>query len=183
MLLMSNVWFIADTHFCHKNILNYSKRPFDNIEEMNEVIIDNWNKNVKRNDCIYHLGDFSFYNKKSYNNIFDRLNGNKFLIRGNHDKYACKGWIWVKNYSELKINNISVILSHYSHRVWNKSNHGSFHLYGHSHGHLPPNGKSFDVGVDCWGYNPINFDEVMWAMNKLQKINIDHNVPWNGLKL
>lgn len=84
---MINTWFISDTHFSHKNILEYEKdaRPFVSIEEMNEKIIDNWNKNVKPNDIIYHCGDFAF----GYDNIdiAGRLNGRKKLILGNHDIY------------------------------------------------------------------------------------------------
>ena len=84
---MINTWFTSDTHFGHKNILEYEKdaRPFDTIEAMNEKIIENWNSVVKPKDIIYHLGDFAF----GKHNILlaKRLNGKKRLVMGNHDTY------------------------------------------------------------------------------------------------
>lgn len=84
---MIDTWFISDTHFGHKNILEYEKeaRPFETIEEMNENIIDRWNKVVKEKDIVFHLGDFAF--GKHNIDIGKRLNGHKKLIMGNHDTY------------------------------------------------------------------------------------------------
>ena len=53
-------FFIADTHFGHKNIIKYCNRPFANIEEMNETLIENWNKAVSAEDAVYILGDFAY---------------------------------------------------------------------------------------------------------------------------
>lgn len=84
---MKHTWFISDTHFGHKNILEFEKeaRPFSCIEEMHEVMIDRWNSVVGREDTVYHLGDFAFgrHNIK----IAGRLNGRKKLVMGNHDTY------------------------------------------------------------------------------------------------
>lgn len=84
---MIETWFISDTHFGHKNILEYEKeaRPFETIEEMHEVIIERWNSVVKPNDIVYHLGDFAF--GKRWISIAERLRGKKRLILGNHDTY------------------------------------------------------------------------------------------------
>jgi calcineurin-like phosphoesterase family protein len=84
---MPNIWFISDTHFGHKNILEYEKeaRPFSTIVEMNEYIIQCWNNVVRQNDVIFHLGDFAFGNQNI--KIAERLNGRKRLILGNHDTY------------------------------------------------------------------------------------------------
>ena len=55
-------WFSADFHLNHKNILRYTNRPFKNINEMNYVLIKNWNSRVKPEDTVFFLGDFAFVN-------------------------------------------------------------------------------------------------------------------------
>ena len=77
-----NYFFIADTHFNHANIIKFCNRPFNDVLEMNEVMIDNWNKTVKWNDKVYHVGDFAFGEAK---HIIDRLNGKITLILGSHE--------------------------------------------------------------------------------------------------
>ncbi len=81
-----NIFVTSNTHFNHKNIIKYCHRPFKDVEEMNEAIISNWNNSVTNDDIIYHLGDFCFGAKEELKQIFNRLNGQKYLIMGNHDK-------------------------------------------------------------------------------------------------
>lgn len=90
---MINTWFISDTHFGHKNILEYEKesRPFETLEEMHEVIIERWNTVVGKDDIVYHLGDFCF--GKHNISIAYRLYGKKRLILGNHDIYSISDYI------------------------------------------------------------------------------------------
>ena len=88
---MTNIFFISDTHFGHANMLKFTNwdgtplRVFDSVEEMNEVMIENWNSIVKSGDKIYHLGDV-FFGQKNIDEIMPRLNGTKVLIKGNHDR-------------------------------------------------------------------------------------------------
>ena len=81
--LTNNIWFTADTHFSHANIIKYCARPFDNVEGMDRTLITNWNKVVEPKDIVYHLGDFCFRNPERYLNA---LNGYIYFIYGNHDK-------------------------------------------------------------------------------------------------
>lgn len=76
-------YVISDTHFNHSRILEYCQRPFDNVEEMNEVIINNWNKVINEDDIVYVLGDFCFGNKTMLKEIVSNLKGRKILICGN----------------------------------------------------------------------------------------------------
>ncbi len=168
------IFFTADTHFSHKNIIKYCNRPFSCAQEMDEMLIKNWNDTVTPSDTIYHLGDFAFDNNPE--KYLVRLNGQKFLIKGNHDKkpvQVCRGWQQVSDYKEIKIERQTIILFHYALRVWNKSCHSSWSLYGHSHGGLPddPKSLSIDVGVDCHGYKPISFEKVrsLMAMKDIEK--------------
>lgn len=84
-------YFIADTHFAHKNILKYSKeyRPFTSLKEHDDTIIDNCNSVVTNDDRLFILGDFDLGGKKEKHsrikNILERLHGEKILIPGNHD--------------------------------------------------------------------------------------------------
>ena len=173
------IWFTSDTHFGHKNIIKYSNRPFETKEEMDFKMIENWNKRVGRADTVYHLGDFCFMDEQSGQSILNRLNGKKHLIIGNHDKAGTRlqGWESISHYKEVSIDGQFIILCHYAMRVWNKSHHGSWMLYGHSHGSLPddPNALSFDVGVDCHNYQPINMDEIRRIMKKKTWKPIDHH--------
>lgn len=90
---MINTWFTSDTHFGHKNILEYEKvaRPFATIEEMHEVMIDRWNSVVAVNDIVYHLGDFCF--GRHWLAIAKRLKGKKKLVMGNHDTYPTSDYL------------------------------------------------------------------------------------------
>lgn len=168
------IYFSSDHHFFHNNVLQYCGRPFSSVEEMNEKLIENYNKIVTSKDQVYFLGDFSFGNKEETNKIIRRLNGNKFLILGNHDKQNYKEFGWIKNYYELYVDNQCIVLNHYAQRTWNKAYHGSWHLFGHSHGKLEPFGKSVDVGVDSdWitnykEYRPFSFDEIKTFMGNVK---------------
>jgi calcineurin-like phosphoesterase family protein len=154
------MWFTADTHFGHGNIIRYCSRPFASADEMDETMIANWNARVGKHDIVWHLGDFSFRcDPLSY---FRRLNGRISFILGNHDKRSqlTRCTHNVMDVKMLRLDGQQVFLSHYGHRVWPTSFHGSLHLYGHSHGTLPPLGRSMDVGVDCHGFAPISWDTV-----------------------
>ena len=173
-------WFTADTHFGHKNIIKFTNRPFSSVEEMDEALISNWNARVKPGDDVYQLGDFALNGTTRCREIIKRLRGNIHLIRGNHEKSAdacADEFVWVKDYHELLMDDPDghqgkqpVVLLHYAMRVWNASHHGSFHLYGHSHGTLPddPNMRSIDVGVDVHEYAPISYERVKSLMAKKQ---------------
>lgn len=185
---MSNIYFISDTHWGHKNIIQYSNRPFTHVDEMNEALIQNWNKLVKPEDTVYHLGDFAFMPYRDFKNTVRRLNGRINVVLGNHDNVVTnniKDLISsgslesVQSYLEIKPAGQMIVLFHYGQRVWNKSHHGSIHLYGHSHGSLPPHGKSVDVGVDCKEitpeYRPIHLDEVLTYMKDRKGEKVDHH--------
>jgi len=174
---MSQTFFTSDQHWFHENIIRFSNRPFQSLEEMNEAMIENWNAKVQKGDLVYHLGDFALKCRvEEANGILDRLHGQIILIRGNHDSMAEKvrhRFAAVKDYDEIAIPDAAasngkrkIVLLHYAMRVWNKSHHGSWHLYGHSHGTLPddPHSLSFDVGVDCWEYAPLSYEEVSRVM-------------------
>ena len=160
------IWFTSDLHFGHKKVIEYGNRKFNDVEEMDNHMIKVWQSKVQRSDKVYVLGDFSFRKPAETNTIMNKLPGQKFLVKGNHDHKKelkkIQGWDWVQPYHELKHDNEFVILSHYPFEVWRDSHHGSWHLHGHSHGTLPPKGRRMDVGVDAIGTSEvlISFDSV-----------------------
>lgn len=161
------IFFTSDTHFNHANIIRYCNRPFKNVTEMDETLIANWNSVVGPKDTVYHLGDFCFGNALDY---LEKLNGFIYHICGNHEKPLINA-VGVHKVPFIRTAKIpeypDIIMSHFAMRVWNKSHFNSWHLYGHSHGTLPGQGKSFDVGVDCWEFRPVSLDQITFKMAHL----------------
>lgn len=91
--MSEQVYFIADTHFGHANIIKYEGRPFANVSEMDKMLIQNWNTVVSESDEIFVLGDFSFYNKEKTKKILQQLHGKKTLIMGNHDTQSLEYYL------------------------------------------------------------------------------------------
>ncbi len=129
-------YFIADTHFFDRKIIGYDRRPFANVEEMNETMIRNWNNTVTDSDTVYLVGDYSYGFGADIVSTAQRLKGKKILIRGNHDndvnlKYS---FVAIYDYLEVKLPEGLIILSHYplsSFKDMQKG--GTIHIYGHVH--------------------------------------------------
>jgi calcineurin-like phosphoesterase family protein len=178
---VANIYFVSDTHFGHMKILEYCSRPFQDVAEMDASMIERWNSKVKPGDTVYHLGDFALVKDLDLIPKYARaLNGQIHLIMGNHDQKrekGLKGFAEVKHYKEITIGEQKIVLLHYAMKVWNKSHFGSWQLHGHSHGSLPRDYtmKQLDVGVDCWNYAPISFEEVEAEMKKHTFVPVDHH--------
>ena len=127
------IFFTADTHFCHAKIIESCARPFESVDEMNFVMIKNWNSLVTRHDEVYILGDFMYKGSADgANKILAKLNGKKYLIKGNHERYLSKpefkadAFEWVKDYHVLNFEKIDFVLSHFPMLSWHKSYRGYF---------------------------------------------------------
>ena len=185
------VWFTGDTHFWHKSVIGYCNRPWPDVEQMNEGLIRRWNEHILEDDMVYHLGDFAFCGTTKCADIFGKLKGRKFLIRGNHDGQSqCKpGWEWVKDYYSLRVQLTyqdddgeekqyvqPIILMHFPILSWDGMAHGSWHLHGHCHGSLPDTGvMRLDVGVDCNNWYPCSLDDIRKKMIMRSIIPVDHH--------
>lgn len=160
---MPNFFFTADEHFGHNNIITYCRRPFPNVEEMDEAIIERHNKVVGKDDIVVHGGDFTLQPKAKALVYVKRLTGQHIFLHGSHDHWLDRPWsdIWEKS-----IDGQHLVVCHYAMRVWPRSHHGSWQLYGHSHGMLEPIGKQWDIGVDNNEFFPLSFDEIKEIMSK-----------------
>lgn len=159
-----SVYYTADLHFFHRNIIKLCDRPFHDLEHMHKELRERFNATVKPSDTVYMLGDMGFNPKKTVS-MLKFLNGKKHLIIGNHDHGVIKtwdGWESVSYYKEINDCGRKVILFHYPILEWNGQYRDSIHLHGHSHGniqHYKPN--IFDVGVDCHGYRPVTLRQLL----------------------
>ena len=87
---MNDPRFISDLHLGHANSLRFDNRPFNNVDEQDEVIITNWNRVNGANDTTWLLGDFSWYNPQKTIEVMRQLNGHIKLVVGNHDRPLLK---------------------------------------------------------------------------------------------
>lgn len=158
------VWFTSDTHFGHANIIKYCDRPFASTEEMDAAIIANWNKYIKPEDTVFHLGDVSWGGSDHIARVMGQLAGHKTLIIGNHDNRRALAPYFEQihdYYVYRPSNKEEIILMHYPIASWHRSHHGMIHLHGHTHGTFNNAGlRRFDVGVDCWDMEPISLAQI-----------------------
>lgn len=172
------IYFTADTHFGHRNIINLSQRPFKDLDQMHRTLITNWNARVQPQDEIYILGDFSYKaDAAETNQILGQLNGTKYLIMGNHDHYIehpdfdSSAFAWIRHYHVMSHNKRKFVLFHYPILEWQGYFGDAVHVYGHVHNSAknPAQQKRLDilgpnavnVGVDVNDFFPVSIQEVL----------------------
>ena len=174
-----SIYFTSDLHFGHKNIIRYDNRPFLTVEEMDNSLIEKWNNKVKSDDLTYILGDVSWYDDATTAKLINQLNGEKVLIKGNHDYIKTnieQCFERIYDYKEININDQLIVLCHYPIMFYNRSHYGSYMFYGHVHNsyqwnmienykhelqELDIKCNMFNVGTMIWNYEPVTFDEII----------------------
>lgn len=173
-------YFTADPHFYHDKIRKLCKRPFDDVQTMNDTIIQNINNKVTPQDRLFILGDFCFGDMPAWKECLKRINTNNvWFIPGNHDKVNYKqcGFAHITPYYELKTwynkQPQKIVLFHYPILEWNGWFRDSWHLHGHTHGNIPfvKNQYRLDVGVDVHNFSPVSLDDI-WT-NYFSKVKRD----------
>jgi calcineurin-like phosphoesterase family protein len=183
---LNRIFFTSDHHFGHANIIKYSQRPFDGIQEMDQALIENWNAVVQADDLVFHLGDFTFHQNAS--RYFGALNGRIYILKleWHHDHR----WLEHESHKQLlsksghvvqflpaltvlscaKLGDgkypLPITISHYPLAEWEASHHGAWQLHGHSHGQYldPNNRKCLDVGVDAMKFQPVSLERIRILM-------------------
>ena len=160
----SKVYFTSDTHFYHSNIIGFCKRPFKNVEDMNETLIENWNRVVSQDDIVFHLGNFCLGGSHEWTKILNRLNGKIYLILGNHDlKNIRQGYTSKLELTtmqmHIEIDKQKIDLNHCPFLCYGGAYGNTWQLFGHVHTSKYNTGKDalrldmifpmqYDVGVD-----------------------------------
>lgn len=187
-------YYIADTHFGHENIIkhdaNNGGKIFNSIEEHDNLIINNINKVVTPQDNLYFLGDVSWYSADKTAELIERINcKNRFLIRGNHDRWAKDGrckklFQGIYDIKQIEDNGKQIILCHFPIMMWTGQHRGTIHLYAHLHqtheeadyqefikeldkriksrdGDRYKPVRAFNVGCMLWDYTPRTLGEII----------------------
>ena len=171
------IFLTSDTHFSHDKGFLYEPRGFTNVKDMNEALVENWNKLIKPEDTVYHLGDLALGDKEDALKYIRQLHGKIFWIYGNHctqnkidyfmdevpNLYSI-GYAWV-----LKHGKQSLYLSHYPTLTSNyddkKFSQHVINLHGHTHQHTnwmhSDNPFMYHVGVDSHNNTPVHIDEIL----------------------
>jgi calcineurin-like phosphoesterase family protein len=176
-------FFTSDTHFDDEQAIEYFNRPFRSMDEMNAVMVENWNRTVTEEDTVYHLGDVTLEDIQHFTKWARQLHGWIKILPGSHDGPWLKDFpasgssekvqlippLVSLEFPELKAGEVPqvIVLCHYSMQVWDRSNQSAWHLFGHSHCKLKGIGLSFDVGVDCTEFKPLSLEEVAGRMAQL----------------
>lgn len=157
-------WLISDTHFNHRNIIEYCNRPFGSVEEMNRTLVGNWNKTVADMDTVFFLGDLALDdNPLSW---LGRLNGHIVLIRGSHDTFSARETfiLYSDNLRLLLIHNPADVP-----KVWD-----GWVIHGHKHNAAPfidPIRRRVNVSVEVINYRPVSVSSVVSKIKSIEEGN------------
>lgn len=189
---LSRVWVTADHHLGHENIIKFCERPFVNVLEMDEALIDNWNEVVRPQDMVIHLADFTLGEGKQAQFYFEQLNGNICILSypWHHDKRWLITDLPLKSKSGFEVlrwppmvvlevpelgkdgHPLAITLCHYPMAEWDRKHYGAWHLHGHSHGNHTYTAEvdyglsALDIGVDCHNYYPVSLEGIAKIMGK-----------------
>lgn len=185
-------FFTADLHLFHKRICEVATRPWGDVQEMHEALIQSWNTVVSSQDRVFVLGDLSFAGSTETMGVTHRLNGTLYLIRGNHcpKSGTPANFGWAKDYHTETIDGEYVVMSHFPMLAWNRQHYGSWMLHGHCHGSLTlpqemRGARIFDVGVDNvarygLGYRPVTLEEIKEMAGEVRTVTLDHHKERNN---
>lgn len=171
---MANIFLISDTHFGHAGVCRFTHedtgikiRPWTDPNEMDEDMVKMWNEVVKPNDKVYHLGDVVI-NRKSLQ-IMERLNGDKVLIRGNHDIFKLEDY--TKYFRDIRGYHVmdNMIMSHIPVHPDSKGRFRA-NIHGHLHSRNLDDPFYINVSVEQIGFKPIAFEEIRQRASSLSLV-------------
>ena len=186
-----SIFYIADLHFGHKNVIDFDHRPFSNLESMDRTLIELWNRKVTDADHVYIIGDFACRNTKGEEWYLQQLHGHKHLIIGNHDMKLLNNAAALSCLESVdKMKHISdsgtqICLCHFPLAEWNGYYRGHTHIYGHIHNakneaahFMRTKSHALNAGCMINGYAPVTLSELIannyiWKMDGREETNKD----------
>jgi calcineurin-like phosphoesterase family protein len=169
------IYFAADTHFGHANIIRFCNRPFGTVEEMDEALVDNWNGTVGDRDTVYFLGDLFFRaSPDRVRGILCRLKGQKHLVIGNHDsswmtkELVNSHFVEASHFLQVSVEGRHLVMCHYPLLCWGGEGK-SWMIHGHIHNNrhmdywplLQIRERVLNAGVEINGYAPVPFEKLL----------------------
>ena len=168
------IYYTSDLHLGHENVIFFDKRPFKDRDEMDRVLIDNWNSRVEKDDTVYIVGDFCYRSGYSADWYLKKMKGHKVLIIGNHDGAVLKNSVAlsmfdsVEKMMEIKDGDKRICLCHYPIAEWDGFFHETWHIYGHIHNnknasndYMKNQKRALNAGCMINSYMPVSFDELV----------------------
>lgn len=191
---MSEIWFTSDWHLGHVNVIGYSGRPFGDVDEMNDALVERHNDLVADDDIVYVLGDVAMGKRAESLQHVQRFRGRLQLIAGNHDHcwgplakpgkeerharmvamYLDAGFDTINDAGQLTVSGRHVLLSHFPYAGDSQdedryldarpADRGAWLVHGHVHEAWRQRGRQINAGVDAWNYRPVHVDEIAELM-------------------
>lgn len=154
--MSNNIFIISDTHFGHESIIKFCDRPFATVKEMNEAMVDNWNKVIEKDDLVYHLGDVYFGYPELAGYYLAALKGRKRLVLGNHDHPNDP--ILTKHFEKIEMwyRKGNTIMTHVPmhEETWEIKDQKRLNLHGHTHLLKMTSPQFINVSVEHIAYTP-----------------------------
>lgn len=176
-------FYISDVHFGHKNAIEFDQRPFADVEEMDRIMIENWNHRVRKEDHVYIIGDFIYRSRNDAEWYLRQLNGHLHLILGNHDGTwlkqpgATEYFEEIEKMQYIKDEGNLIQMCHFPMIEWNQYHRGAYHIYGHIHGKkddtyefMKTRERALNAAACINGYVPVTFQELVRNNQRFQQI-------------
>lgn len=183
------IYYIGDMHFGHEKVIEYDKRAFSSVDEMDNVLIMNWNRKVSDEDHVYIIGDFAYRSEYDASHYLKQLNGHKHLISGNHDLKTIEDQEAMEYFESVcKLGYVNdagrdVVMCHYPLAEWNgcrRNKNPSYHVYSHIHNRINDisefmKSREYALNSGCMinGYTPCTLDELIVNNHKWHDVFYD----------
>lgn len=182
--------YTSDLHFGHENVISFDQRPFADVEEMDNYMIERWNLRVQQDDTVYIVGDLCYRSKKGPEWYLRQLKGHKVLILGNHDvpilhnPDAQQYLEGIEKMMHVTDGKNQICLCHFPIAEWNGFFRGSWHIYGHIHVRktetydiMKKRPRALNAGCMINGYVPVTFQELVRNNQIFQEFD-EQEVGW-----